>query len=265
MLEFFEAIFFGIIQGITEYLPISSTAHLILFNNFATVDPKFFEMFKVVIQFGSILAVLLLYFNKLYPWAKTKTVSEQKETLSLWGKIIIGIIPAGVLGILLDDLIESKLSSNLVIAITLIGYGIAFIVVENMKLKPRVTKLNQLSNLDALKVGFCQVLALIPGTSRSGATIIGSRLLGFSKEVASEFSFFLAVPTMAGASLIKVLKFGFNYTGMEVMMLVVGTLVSFIVSVFAIKFLMQYIKKHDFKIFGYYRILLGILILIFLM
>lgn len=262
LIDILKSIIFGIIQGISEYLPISSTAHLILFNNFMHIDSDFFEMFKVVIQFGSILAVCILYFHKLNPFSSRKSPTERHDTLTLWSKIIIGVIPAAVFGLLFDDLIENKLSSNSVIAATLIIYGVIFIVVERVKPKVKVSNINNMSYLDALKVGFFQVLALVPGTSRSGATIIGSRILGFSKEVASEFSFFLAVPTMAGASLLKVIEFGFNYTFNQVVMLVVGTFVSFIVSVWAIKFLLDYIKKHDFTVFGYYRILLGILILL---
>lgn len=263
--DIIEAIFFGIIQGITEYLPISSTAHLILFNNFASVNEHFFEMFKVVIQFGSILAVCILYFNKLNPFSRKKTKTENYETFNLWKKIIVGMIPAMIFGLLFNDFIESKLSTTLVIAIVLILYGVIFIVVEKAHLKVKVSSTEEISYLDAFKVGLFQVLALIPGTSRSGATIIGASLLGFSREVASEFSFFLALPTMAGASLLKVLKFGFHYTTSEIVMLVVGTLVSFIVSVLAIRFLMQYIKKHDFTVFGVYRIILGIILLITLL
>lgn len=263
MIEILKAIILGIIQGISEWLPISSTGHLILFEQLWSIgDPKFFEVFKVVIQFGSILAVCVLYFKRLNPFASTKTVSEKKETMSLWMKIIVGCIPAGIIGVLFNDFIEDVLSGVLVIAAALIVYGIAFIVLENTKRPVRVQKLENLDYKTALGIGCFQVLALVPGTSRSGATILGGSILGCSRTVASEFSFFLAVPVMAGASLLKVMKFGFHYTFLQFAMLVVGTFVAFIVSIVAIRFLLSYIRKHDFKIFGYYRIVLGILILL---
>lgn len=263
----------GIIQGITEWLPISSTGHLILFNEVIDmkVSKEFFEMFKVVIQFGSILAVVVLYWSKLNPFGRcnqsecykiTNLIGLKKSTINLYLKVLVGVIPAGVIGVLFDDVIENFLSGSVVIAITLIFYGIVFIVIESRKKEPKHTDLDKLSYKNALGIGTFQILALIPGTSRSGSTIIGGSLLGCSRQVAAEFSFFLAIPVMLGASLLKLLKFGFEFTNTEWLVLVVGMVVSFLVSVLAIKFLMGYIRKHDFKGFGIYRIILGIIILI---
>ncbi len=270
-LELIKAAFFGIVQGITEWLPISSTGHMILFEEFIkmNVTKDFWDMFLVVIQFGSILAVVLLYFHKLNPFSSKKTPVQKQETFSLWGKVLVAVIPAGVIGVLFDDLITEKLYGFQTVAVTLIIYGIAFIVVENMeKTKhPKVRSFKQLTYKQALGIGAFQVLSLIPGTSRSGSTIIGASLLGCSRHVAAEFSFFLAVPVMLGASLLKVVKFfiktGFGFTGMEIGILLVGMIVAFVVSVFAIRFLMGYIRKHDFKAFGYYRIILGIIVIIY--
>lgn len=265
-IEIIKAIVLGIVQGISEWLPISSTGHLILFDSLWPMnDPKFFEMFKVVIQFGSILAVCVLYFHKLNPFSTRKSTSEKKDTLSLWAKVIIGVIPAGVIGLLFDDYIESVLSSTLVIAITLIVYGILFILIERKKHYPSYKKLEQLTYSTAFLIGCFQVLALIPGTSRSGATILGAILLGCSRYVASEFSFFLAVPVMAGASAKKIydfIKIGGSFNFENIVLLSIGTFVSFVVSIFAIRMLIGYVRKHDFKIFGYYRIILGIIIFI---
>ena len=263
----------GIIQGITEWLPISSTGHLILFNEVIDmkVSKEFFEMFNVVIQFGSILAVVVLYWSKLNPFSKcsnndcykiTNSVGLKKSTINLYLKVLVGVIPAGVIGVLFDDIIENFLSGSVVIAITLIFYGIVFIIIESRNKQPKHTELENLSYKNALGIGTFQILALIPGTSRSGSTIIGGSLLGCSRQVAAEFSFFLAIPVMLGASLLKLLKFGFEFTNTEWLVLVVGMIVSFLVSVLAIKFLMGYIRKHDFKGFGVYRIILGIIILI---
>lgn len=265
-MDYILSIILGIIQGITEWLPISSTGHLILFDAFISMEqsPEFFEVFKVVIQFGSILAVCVLYFRKLNPWISTKSISERKETFSLWGKVIVGIIPAMIMGLLFDDIIESVLSGPLVIAITLIVYGIAFIILESTRHKPTIKKLDQLDYKTAFGIGCFQVLALIPGTSRSGSTILGGSILGCSRYVASEFSFFLAIPVMAGASGLKLLKYFLKvgmFTFEQTMLLILGTVVSFIVSVFAIRFLLSYIRKHDFKAFGYYRIVLGIIVI----
>lgn len=274
-MEFLLSFLLGIIQGITEWLPISSTGHLILFEQFwsdfvgntgAMANDGFFEVFKVVIQFGSILAVCVLYYRKLNPWISTKTITEKKETYDLWCKVIVGILPALVFGLAFDDLIEAKLSGPVVIAIALIVYGVAFIILENTRHQPTVTKLTQLDFKRAFGIGCFQVLALIPGTSRSGATILGGSILGCSRFVASEFSFFLAIPVMAGASGLKLLKYFMKY-GMfgfdELMLLLIGTFVSFIVSIVAIRFLLSYIRKHDFKLFGYYRIVLGIIVLLY--
>lgn len=252
----------GIIQGITEWLPISSTGHLILFEQVLSLgDADFFEVFKVVIQFGSILAVCVLYFKRLNPFSKHKMVAEKKATWSLWGKIIIGTIPGGIAGLLLENVVEDVLSGVLVIAAALIIYGVAFIVLENTKRKARIVKLEQLDYKTALGIGCFQMLALVPGTSRSGSTILGGTILGCSRAVASEFSFFLAVPIMAAASLLKLVKSGLSFSFTELGMLVVGTAVAFVVSIVAIRFLLSYIRKHDFKIFGYYRIILGIIII----
>lgn len=266
-MDFILSIFLGIVQGITEWLPISSTGHLILVENVWKMaqTPEFFEVFKVVIQFGSILAVCVLYYRKLNPFISTKTITEKKETFSLWGKVIVGIIPAGIIGVLFDDMIEDVLSGVLVIATTLIVYGVAFLVLENTKRKPTVNKLEHLSYKTAFGIGCFQVLSLVPGTSRSGSTILGGSILGCSRYVASEFSFFLAVPVMLGASGLKLVKY-FLREGMfnmeQILLLSLGTFVSFVVSIVAIRFLLSYIRKHDFKVFGYYRIVLGVIVVL---
>lgn len=261
-MEIIKAIILGIIQGITEWLPVSSTGHMILANEFIKMNfsEDFVNMFLVVIQFGSILAVVFLYFNKLNPFAPGKSAAEKKATLSLWLKVIIAVIPAGVIGLLFDDKIDAVFYNWQTVAATLIIYGILFIVLEKRDKKPSVNDLNSLSCRTALLIGMCQVLALIPGTSRSGATILGAAALGASRYVAAEFSFFLAVPVMLGASALKILKFGFSFTGMQIAVLLTGMVVAFIVSVIAIKFLMDYIKKHDFTVFGWYRIILGLIV-----
>ncbi len=270
-MDFFEickAVILGIIQGITEWLPISSTGHLILFDKIIpmTSSPEFFEVFKVVIQFGSILAVVMLYFHKLNPFSSAKSERARHETIALWRKVIIGCIPIVIVGLPLDMILESYLSGEFVIAATLILYGIAFIVIESRPKRPSIQSLEELSNRTAFLIGCFQVLAAVPGTSRSGATILGAVLLGCSRYVASEFSFFLAVPVMAGASGLKLLKY-FLKVGMftfgELTLLLIGTFVSFVVSVFAIRLLLTYIRKHDFKIFGVYRIILGVIVLIY--
>ena len=266
VLELLKAVVLGIIQGITEWLPISSTGHMILANEIInlSVSDAFMEMFEVVIQLGSILAVVVLFFHKLNPLSPKKSPQEKKDTLSLWGKVIIGVIPAGVIGLLFDDQINDIFYNSLTIAITLIVYGVLFILVENRNKhrKPRIDSVGQISWQLALAIGCAQILALIPGTSRSGATIIGAMLFGLSRTAAAEFSFFLAVPVMFGASALKLLKFGFDFTGMELAILFTGCVTALLVSLLAIRFLMNFIKKHDFKPFGYYRIALGIIILI---
>ena len=277
LIELLKSGVFGIIEGITEWLPISSTGHLILaeeFIKFNGVSEGFWSMFQVVIQFGAILAVVLLYFKNIWPFTKNKekAIKKQgvlsflnKDIMNLWGKILVGCIPAAIIGLLFDEVFEALFYNPVCIAIALIVFGIAFIVIENWN-KKRKTNLKETSKdityKDAFIIGIFQLLAAIfPGTSRSGATIIGGLLIGLSRPNAAEFTFYLAIPTMLGASLLKLVKFGFSFTGLEIAILLVGMLVSFLVSVAIIKFLMNYIKKHNFKIFGYYRIILGIIVL----
>lgn len=266
MLEVLKVIILGIVQGITEWLPISSTGHLILVEQLIQLKQSeaFTNMFNVVIQFGSILAVVVIYFHKLNPFSPTKTEKQKKMTIQLWIKVVIGTIPALIGGVLLNNLIESKLSNAYVVALMLIVYGILFIVIEkrNETREPKVKRISQLSVKTVLLIGVFQMMAMIPGTSRSGATIVGALALGVSRSVAAEFTFFLAIPVMFGASLLKLVKFGFAFTGAEFGYLMLGCIVSFGLSIVAIKFLMNYIKKNDFKVFGYYRIILGAIIII---
>lgn len=266
-IEILKSIVLGIVEGITEWLPISSTGHMLLLDQFMTLDlsVEFKNMFFVVIQLGAILAVVTLYFHKLNPFSPKKTAVQKKATLGLWLKVIVACIPSAVFGLFLDDLLEEKLSTPVIIAAALIVYGILFIVIENWNKRrsPKVNTLAELSYQTALFIGLFQVLSMIPGTSRSGATIIGAILIGTSRVVAAEFTFFLAIPTMFGASLLRLVKFGFHFTGEELAVLAVGMIVAFVVSVLAIKFLMSYIKKHDFKAFGYYRIVLGAVVLLY--
>lgn len=267
LINIIKTILLGIIQGITEWPPISSTGHLILFASIWPIEPAhFFEVFKVVIQFGSILAVLVLYYQKLNPFDKRKTKIKKKQTLQLWSKVIVGVIPAAVIGFLFDDIIEGYLSKNFVIAVALITYGIIFILIEKHPRQEKIRTLEQVNYFSALKIGFFQCLALIPGTSRSGATILGGLYCGCSRTVASEFSFFLAIPVMFGASLLKVIKYFVNvglFSLSQLVLLFVGTVVAFIVSLFAIKALLNYVKKHDFTVFGWYRIILGVFVILF--
>ena len=271
MLEIIKAIIFGIVEGITEWLPISSTGHMILLDEFIklNVSDAFKEMFMVVIQLGAILAVVVLYFHKLNPFSSKKSAVQKKETWSLWVKVLVASVPAGIIGLLFDDTLDSIFYNYQTVSVTLILYGILFIVVEyyNRNRRPAIRTLNTLSYKTVLWIGVFQMLALIPGTSRSGATIIGAMLLGTSRAVAAEFTFFLAIPAMLGASLLKIVKFfletGFGMTGGEIGILLLGMAVAFIVSILAIKFLMRYIKKNDFKVFGWYRIVLGILVLLY--
>lgn len=267
MLEALKIIFLGIVEGITEWLPISSTGHLILVEEFVHLElsDAFVEMFNVVIQFGAILAVILLYFHKLNPFSPKKTEKQKMMTIQLWVKVVIATIPAMVIGLLFDDYVDEHFMNAYVVAAMLIIYGILFIVVEKKHegVAPKASKLSQLSIPMVLAIGGFQVLAMIPGTSRSGATILGGLLIGASRSVAAEFTFFLAIPVMFGWSFLKMLKFGFAFTGQEFFMLLLGCAVSFGVSVFAIKFLMKYIKNHDFKVFGYYRIVLGVIVLLY--
>jgi len=267
IIELIKVIFFGIVEGITEWLPISSTGHLILLEEFIKLNASdsFMEMFRVVIQLGAIMAVIVLYFNKLNPFAGKKTEVEKKDTWSLWGKVLIACVPAAIIGILFDDKIDALFYNYITVAIMLIVYGVLFIIIEKRNKQKRV-KCENLKDITvklALLIGIFQVLALIPGTSRSGATILGAILLGASRTVAAEFTFFLAIPVMFGASLLKIIKFGLIFTTAEIIILIIGMLVAFLVSVFAIKFLMNYIKKNDFKVFGWYRIGLGLIVLLY--
>ena len=268
ILEILKALIYGIVEGITEWLPVSSTGHLILLNDFLPmkVSQEFWNMFLVVIQLGAIIAVVVHFWNKIWPF-NTRVKNKpflRLDVLNLWLKIIVGCIPAAVIGLLLDDWVDEHLYNSWVVAIMLILVGVAFIFVEqrNKGKEPRVTSLRQLSFKDALIIGGFQVIsALLPGTSRSGATIIGGLLDGVSRTVAAEYTFFMAIPVMAGASLLKLVKFGFHFTAGELVILLVGCAVAFIVSLYAIKFLMDYVKKHDFKVFGIYRIILGIVVI----
>ncbi|RGT75267.1 undecaprenyl-diphosphate phosphatase [Ruminococcus sp. AF18-22] len=267
MLEALKVIILGIVEGITEWLPISSTGHLILVEEFIKLDVSqaFIDMFNVVIQLGAILAVVVIYFHRLNPFSPRKTQKQKMMTMQLWIKVVIGSIPAGVVGILFNDFIEEKFNNSYVVAAMLILYGVLFIVVENYHKgkTPKINKISQLTIPTVLIIGVFQMLAMIPGTSRSGATIVGALILGTARSVAAEFTFFLAIPAMFGASLVKLRHFGLGFTGMEVFLLLLGMLVSFLVSIFAIKFLMKYIQNHDFKAFGYYRIVLGIIVFLY--
>ena len=276
ILEIIKSVIFGIVEGITEWLPISSTGHLILleqFLKFKEVSPEFWDMFQVVIQLGAILAVVIIDFKQIWPFTKNKekAIKKQgilsildKDIMILWGKILVACVPAAVIGLLFDDVFEALFYNPFCIAIALIIFGIAFIIIENWnkgrKAKKETTE--QITYKDALIIGIFQLLAAIfPGTSRSGATIIGALLIGLSRPNAANFTFYLAIPTMFGASLLKLVKFGFAFTSVEMIVLLVGMVVSFLVSVVVIKLLLNYIRKHDFKVFGYYRIVLGILVL----
>ena len=270
MLDALKVIILGIVEGITEWLPISSTGHLILVEEFIKLElsEAFIEMFNVVIQLGAILAVVVIYFHKLNPFSPTKTQKQKMLTIQLWVKVVIAAVPAAVIGLLFDDMIEAKFMNAYVVAATLIIYGILFIIVEesHKNKQPKVTKLSRLTIPMVLVIGVFQVLALIPGTSRSGSKIIGALLIGTARGVAAEFTFFLGIPVMFGASFLKIIKFlkeGAGIAGNEIFLLLLGCGVSFAVSIFAIKFLMQYIKNHDFKAFGYYRIVLGVVVLIY--
>ena len=270
MLEILKAILFGIVEGITEWLPISSTGHLILLNEFINlnISDEFRSMFDVVIQLGAIVAVIVLFFHKLNPFSPKKDAQKKKATWELWFKIIVAIIPSGVVGILLDDWMDAHLHNGIVVSLALILYGFAFIWVErrNADKTPGIKKVGQIDYKTALLIGAFQCLSLIPGTSRSGSTILGAILLGVSRSAASEFSFFMAIPTMLGASAIKLLKFilsGATATGMEIAVLIVGCVVSFLVSLLVIKALMEYVRKHSFSAFGIYRIMLGAVVLLY--
>ena len=271
MIEILKALLFGIVEGITEWLPISSTGHMILLDEFIqlNVTKEFYKLFEVVIQLGAILAVVVIYFKSIWPLKKEKgKIKFDKDILNLWGKILVACIPAAVIGLLLDDWIDEHFYNSIVVSLALIIYGIIFIVIENKKIGSRKTKsVKDITYKQALQVGAFQLLALIPGTSRSGSTIIGGLLIGLERATAAEFTFFLAIPVMAGASLLKLLKYivkvGLSFTGLEIGILIVATITAFAVSMFVIKFLINYIRKHDFKVFGYYRIVLGILVLLY--
>ncbi|MBQ7346207.1 MAG: undecaprenyl-diphosphate phosphatase [Oscillospiraceae bacterium] len=268
IIEILKAILFGIVEGITEWLPISSTGHLILLDEFVRLDVTagFYEMFQVVIQLGAIGAVLVLFFHKLNPFSSKKGEIQKKQTWELWAKVVVAVIPSAVLGLLLDDWMDAHLYNYLVVAIALIVYGVAFIIVErqNRGLAPRISDVHEIDYRTALLIGAFQCLSLIPGTSRSGSTILGGILLGVSRPAAAEFSFFLAIPTMLGASALKLVKYlleGMIPTGTEIAVLITGCVVSFIVSLLVIRALMEYVRKRSFSAFGVYRIVLGALVI----
>ena len=268
MLEFLKAVLFGIVEGITEWLPVSSTGHLILLDEFVElqVSEAFYEMFQVVIQLGAIAAVIVLFFHKLNPFSPKKDAVQKKGTWSLWFKVVVGVLPSAVIGLLLDDWMDAHLYNYIVVAITLVLYGVAFLFVEKWN-AARSMKIQSVEDIDyrtAILVGAFQCLSLIPGTSRSGSTILGAIVLGVSRSAGAEFSFFLAIPTMLGASALKLLKFlmeGVSATGTEIMVLITGCVVSFLVSLGVIKGLMEYVRRHSFGVFGIYRIVLGVLVL----
>lgn len=264
-IELLKAAILGIVEGITEWLPISSTGHMILVEEFIKLNTSdaFQEMFRVVIQLGAILAVVILYFHKLNPFSPKKSLQQKKDTMSIWYKVIIGMLPAAIIGIPLDDWMDAHLYNYQTVALMLVVYGILFIIIENHN-KGRnalVQTFNQLSYKMAFLIGLFQVLSLVPGTSRSGATILGAILIGTSRTIAAEYSFFLSIPVMFGASALKLVKFGFDFTGPEIAILLVGMVVAFVVSILAIRFLLGYIKTNDFKAFGWYRIVLGVLVM----
>ncbi len=273
LIEILKTIFLGIVEGITEWLPISSTGHMLLVDQFLQLDASdaFKEMFFVVIQLGAILAVVLLFWNKMFPFQiqhdKRPLILIRKDIFSMWFKVVVACIPGTIVTLLFDDYIETHLHTPNVIALALIVYGIAFILIENWNKNrtPKVKRLSDITYRTAFLIGLFQVLSIIPGTSRSGATIVGALLIGVSRVAAAEFTFFLAVPVMIGLSFIKLLKFGFAFTGAELVILLIGMVVAFVISVLVIKFLMSYIRKHDFKAFGWYRIVLGIIVLTYFM
>ena len=265
LIELLKIILIGIVEGITEWLPVSSTGHMILVEELVSLrlSEDFMEMFRVVVQLGAVLAVVVLYFHKLFPFSPKKSPAERKSCFRLWGMILIACVPAAVIGILLDDWLDAHLYNYITVAVTLIVYGIAFIRIEKRN-KSRRAAIETVDEIDvgtAVKIGLFQVLSLIPGTSRSGSTILGGMLCGVSRPAGAEFSFFLAIPVMAGASFLKLLKFGFAFSMWEIIILAAGTLVAFITSLIAIRFLVSFVRRHSFAVFGYYRIVLGILVL----
>ena len=268
MIEFLKAVLFGIVEGITEWLPVSSTGHLILLDEFVKLDVSaaFYEMFQVVIQLGAILAVVVLFFNKLNPFAPKKTAIEKKDTWQLWFKVVVAVIPSAIIGLLLDDWMDAHFYNYVVVAAMLVVYGVAFLFVEkwNASRSFKITDVSAIDYRTALLMGAFQCLSLIPGTSRSGATILGAIILGVSRSAGAEFSFFMAIPTMLGASALKLLKYlleGITASGTEIMVLITGCVVSFLVSLLVIRGLMEYVRKRSFSVFGIYRIVLGVAVI----
>lgn len=275
LLKLFVSFLFGIVEGITEWLPVSSTGHMILFNQFISLEKltskNFYSMFEVVIQLGAIMAVVVIFWHQIWPFRNNKKKQGAEryvnmDIIRLWIKILIACVPAAIVGVLFDELFEKLFYNPVCVAIALIVFGVAFIVVENnhKNMRPRINSLEEITPKTALMIGIFQLIAAIfPGTSRSGSTIVGSLMIGVSRTVAAEFTFFLAIPVMFGASLLKIAKFGLAFTSTEAAILAVGCIVAFVTSMLIIKFLMNYIKKHDFKVFGWYRIILGILVLLY--
>lgn len=271
MLDILKAMLFGLVEGITEWLPISSTGHMILVEEFVKMDvsEEFWNLFLVVIQLGAILAVVLLFWEKIWPFGRKKKSGAfyvKMDIMEMWFKILVACVPAAIVGVLFDDQLDALFYNSWCVALALIVFGIAFILIENRNKNstPSIKKLSEITYKTAALIGIFQLIAAIfPGTSRSGATIVGALLIGVSRTVAAEFTFFLAIPVMFGASLLKIMKFGLAFTGMELAILIVGMIVAFLVSILVIRFLMGYIKKHDFKVFGWYRIVLGILVLVY--
>ena len=266
LLDILKVVVMGIVEGFTEWLPISSTGHMILVDELLQLDmrPEFKEVFLKVIQCGAMLAIVALYFRRLNPFSPRKSGEQKKATWKLWGKIVLACIPAAVVGLLADDWVDEHLYNGLVVSLTLIIYGILFIVIENVNKykEPYIDRIGKLDYLTAFYIGLFQVLSIIPGTSRSGATILGAMLLGCSRSVSAEFSFYLGLPVIFGASLIKLLKFGFDFTGYEIAYLIIGMVSAFFVAIYSVKFLIEWVKKNDFRFFGYYRIVLGVIVLI---
>ena len=268
ILELLKAILFGIVEGVTEWLPVSSTGHMILLDELVKlkVSPEFYEMFQVVIQLGAIAAVILLFFHKLNPFSPRKNQRQKHNTWVLWFKVVVAVLPSAVIGLLLDDWMDAHLYNYVVVAITLVVYGVAFILMERRQKETAIKSVYDIDYRTAILIGAFQCLSLIPGTSRSGSTILGAIILGVARPAGAEFSFFLAIPTMLGASALKLLKFmlsGVTATGMEIGVLAVGCVVSFVVSLLVIRALMEYVRKHSFRVFGFYRIALGILVLVY--
>lgn len=268
IIELIKIFILSIVQGITEWLPVSSTGHMILIDEFIqlSIRPEFTEMFLVLVQLGSIFAVIVIYFNKLNPFSPKKSKEDQKATWIVWFKVVVASVPAGIFGFILNDYMDEYFYNPWVVSIALIAYGFVFIWIENKhqgKHSHSIDELSHISYLDAFKIGLFQSLSIIPGTSRSGSTIIGGLLLGMDRSVATEFSFYMSIPIMFGASFLKLVKFGFNFTSAELVYLLSGMLIAFVVSLIAIKFLLSYIRRNDFKVFGYYRIILGSLVILY--